>query len=169
MQLKFQREKSIGQSIGRTLIKIFIALIILLAAIFFLDKINFSSPKKISKKTSQMKLLSLNKFLFIFLFFIIILSPRLKSEDTVDIWKKKENSENNFKISENKKEENKNQINFKKKNVDSNIEISEEFEFTQKEKDLYGIYDPEDLDLNLNMWVKSDGNDIKKLLKELKN
>ena len=68
-----------------------------------------------------MKLLSLNKFLFIFLFFIIILSPRLKSEDTVDIWKKKENSENNFKISENKKEENKNQINFKKKKVDSNI------------------------------------------------
>ena len=46
MQLKFQREKSIGQSIGRTLIKIFIALVILLAAIFFLDKINFSSPKK---------------------------------------------------------------------------------------------------------------------------
>ncbi len=114
-----------------------------------------------------MKLLSLNKFLFIFLFFIIILSPRLKSEDTVDIWKKKENSENNFKISENKKEENKNQINFKKKNVDSNIEISEEFEFTQKEKDLYGIYDPEDLDLNLNMWVKSDGNDIKKTFKRI--
>ena len=59
------------------------------------------------------------------------MSPRLKSEDAVDIWKKKENSENNFKISENKKEENKNKINFKKKNVDSNIEISEEFEFSQ--------------------------------------
>ena len=28
-------------------------------------------------------------------------------------------------------------------------------------------FDPEDLDLNLNMWVKSDGNDIKKTFERI--
>ncbi len=46
MQLKFHRQKSIGQSIGRMILKILVVLIFIICAIFFLDKINFSSPNK---------------------------------------------------------------------------------------------------------------------------
>ena len=46
MQLKYNRQQSIGSSITRLLIKIVLILIILLVSIFIIEKINFPSPKQ---------------------------------------------------------------------------------------------------------------------------
>ena len=46
MQLKYNRQQSIGSSIGRVLIKLALILIILIVGIFLIEKINFPSPKQ---------------------------------------------------------------------------------------------------------------------------
>tara|TARA_A100001011_G_scaffold256772_1_gene265004 strand:+ start:24 stop:206 length:183 start_codon:yes stop_codon:yes gene_type:complete len=46
MQLKYNRQTSIGTSIARILIKLFLVLVILLVVIFLVEKINFPSPEE---------------------------------------------------------------------------------------------------------------------------
>ena len=46
MQLKYNRQPSIGSSIGRILIKLILALVFMIVAIFLIEKINFSSPEQ---------------------------------------------------------------------------------------------------------------------------
>tara|TARA_B100001248_G_scaffold64627_1_gene45132 strand:- start:9946 stop:10125 length:180 start_codon:yes stop_codon:yes gene_type:complete len=46
MQLKYNRQPSLGSSLLRTFIKLLIAIIILIIAIFLTEKINFPSPEK---------------------------------------------------------------------------------------------------------------------------
>jgi len=46
MQLKYNRQPSLGSSIFRILIKLLIAIIIFIIAIFLIEKINFPSPEK---------------------------------------------------------------------------------------------------------------------------
>jgi len=46
MQLKYNRQQSIGSSLGRILIKLFLFLIAIIVAIFLIEKINFPSPEQ---------------------------------------------------------------------------------------------------------------------------
>ncbi len=46
MQLKYNRQPSIGSSIGRFLIKLILALIFMIVVIFLIEKINFPSPEQ---------------------------------------------------------------------------------------------------------------------------
>ena len=46
MQLKYNRQKSLGSSLVRILVKLLLALIIFIIAIFLIEKINFPSPEK---------------------------------------------------------------------------------------------------------------------------
>ena len=46
MQLKYNRQPSIGSSIGRILIKLILALVFFIVAIFLIEKINFPSPEQ---------------------------------------------------------------------------------------------------------------------------
>ena len=46
MQLKYNRKPSFGSSIIKTLIKLFLAVTLLIFAIFFIEKISFPSPEK---------------------------------------------------------------------------------------------------------------------------
>ena len=46
MQLKYNRQPSIGSSIGRILIKLILALVFMIAVIFLIEKINFPSPEQ---------------------------------------------------------------------------------------------------------------------------
>ena len=46
MQLKYNRQPSLGSSIIKTLFKLLMAIIILIIVIFLIEKINFPSPKK---------------------------------------------------------------------------------------------------------------------------
>tara|TARA_B100001093_G_scaffold350846_1_gene335346 strand:- start:322 stop:501 length:180 start_codon:yes stop_codon:yes gene_type:complete len=46
MQLKYNRQPSLGSSLIKTLVKIFMIIIIFIFAIFLIEKINFPSPEK---------------------------------------------------------------------------------------------------------------------------
>jgi|TARA_B100001146_G_C16129137_1_gene411594 flagellar biogenesis protein FliO len=46
MQLKYNRQPSIGSSIGRILIKLILVLVFIIVAIFIIEKINFPSPEQ---------------------------------------------------------------------------------------------------------------------------
>ncbi len=46
MQLKYNRQRSIGSSLGRILIKLVLFLIAIIVAIFLIEKINFPSPEQ---------------------------------------------------------------------------------------------------------------------------
>ena len=46
MQLKYNRQPSLGSSIFKTLIKLVFAIIVLIFVIFLIEKISFPSPEK---------------------------------------------------------------------------------------------------------------------------
>ncbi|MDA9619238.1 hypothetical protein N9S35_01410 [Candidatus Pelagibacter bacterium] len=46
MQLKYNRQPSLGSSIIKTLFKLLLAVLILIFAIFLIEKISFPSPEK---------------------------------------------------------------------------------------------------------------------------
>ena len=46
MQLKYNRQPSLGSSIIKTLIKLFLVLIVFIFSIFLIEKISFPSPEK---------------------------------------------------------------------------------------------------------------------------
>ena len=46
MQLKYNRQPSLGSSILQIILKILLVIVILIAAIFLIEKINFTSPEK---------------------------------------------------------------------------------------------------------------------------
>ena len=46
MQLKYNRHQSIGSSLIKILIKLILVLIIFIAAIFLIEKFNFPSPEQ---------------------------------------------------------------------------------------------------------------------------
>jgi hypothetical protein len=106
-----------------------------------------------------MKLLSLNKKIF-FYFILFIFSTELFSEESVDLWKKKSNKKENVTKIENK--------NLKKKesNIDINARPSKEILVSSDSlvigtEPIYGIYDPNENNLNLEMWLNSEGTRIK--------
>ena len=46
MQLKYNRQPGLGSSIIKTLLKLFLLIIIFIFAIFLIEKISFPSPEK---------------------------------------------------------------------------------------------------------------------------
>ena len=46
MQLKYNRQSSLGRSLLRIFIKILFAIVIFIIAIFLIEKVNFPSPQK---------------------------------------------------------------------------------------------------------------------------
>ncbi len=113
-----------------------------------------------------MKLISSNKFICLFIFFLIFISP-LQSEEEVDLWEKTKTIDaiNN----EDKSTNSSNEI-IKKNNdeiLNQTIEITDKFEDQNTDKPLYGLFDPEKNNLSLNMWSKTDGNEIKDIFKRV--
>ena len=105
-----------------------------------------------------MKLLNLNKNFFFSLILFFFLTP-LFSEDSVDIWKKENLSINTDKNKSKDIEvtESKIKINSepsKEININSNIlEVNNDI--------IYGIFDPAENNLTIDMWVNSEGTKIK--------
>ena len=114
-----------------------------------------------------MKLLNLNKYFFYLLFFIFFSSAN--SEESIDIWKKDKtnNLSNNNSDQETPTEKKENSSINQKISLNNNIQINEEIGNQNLDKPLYGIYDPEESDLNLNMWIKTDGKEIKDIFKRI--
>ena len=46
MQLKYNRQSSIGSTIIKTLLKLFLLIVIFIFVIFLIEKINFPNPEK---------------------------------------------------------------------------------------------------------------------------
>tara|TARA_Y100000996_G_scaffold392568_1_gene355440 strand:- start:118 stop:297 length:180 start_codon:yes stop_codon:yes gene_type:complete len=46
MQLKYNRQPSLGSSIFKILVKLFLAIIVFIIIIFLLEKVNFPFPEK---------------------------------------------------------------------------------------------------------------------------
>ena len=112
-----------------------------------------------------MRLLSLNKFFYFFIFFSIIILPLKGEEETLDIWKK---DENNNKQQDIPVEENSNNINILKQGSSvEKIEIVEGKDNIEETKPIYGLFDPEENNLNLGMWSKSNGKQIKDIFKRI--
>ena len=107
-----------------------------------------------------MKLLSLNKKFFLF-FILFISSSALYSEDEVDIWNKENLNKKN-----NTSEIQKTILQKIESKIDINAEAPSEIEISSNSKKLninpiYGIYDPSENNLTLDMWLNSEGTKVK--------
>ena len=113
----------------------------------------------------------LNKNFYIFLIIIcLFISNSLTSTETIDIWSL-EKKENNTVRQENSEQDDKSlkkSLYDKIKNKDNNIELSV-FDSEQLEDKvlLAGLYDPQENNLNIDMWTNSDGEKIRLLLKKI--
>ena len=118
----------------------------------------------------NLKLLN-NKFFFFLIFISVFYLNKLYSTETVDIWNL-ENKENNKVFSQNSQDENSNlqrSLYEKIKNKD-NLELSV-LDSDQLESQIFlaGLYDPQENNLNIDMWTNSDGVKIRLLLKKINN
>ena len=107
-----------------------------------------------------MKLKSFNYL--ICLLINLIFSPLL-SEDKIDIWKNKKENLTETSVTN---EKNKEQLSI---NTSQTISASEKIKIEDSSKQMtaqkiYGIYEPADYDLNLNMWSTTDAKDFRSSL-----
>ncbi len=113
-----------------------------------------------------MKLKSFNYF--ICLIFIILLSSPILSEEKIDIWKNKKETTSVDQKKENVEEQ-------KKSNLESSqtikaldkIQIQEGSEIQPDDQKVYGIYEPANYNLNLNMWSATKAEDLRSSLKRI--
>ena len=120
----------------------------------------------------------LNKKYLLFIFFCLISVSSYSEDKPVDIWnldkeeiKEKNTSENVSLTEETKIEETNDQIEtsdiFKMQSKKETNLVSIDQVKGSKEKKIIGLYDPEDYDLNINMWSNSDGDQLKALFQRL--
>ncbi len=114
--------------------------------------------------------MKLKSFKYFLGFLILITFTQIKSEEKIDIWKNK-NSETEL----NTNKEKKNVENIKEKMViqsadvkDQKIEIENTSINSEEEDKVFGLYDPEKNDLDLNMWSFTSAEDVRSSLKRLK-
>jgi len=120
-----------------------------------------------------MKILKLlnNKGFLILCFFFIFFSQNLSAEDDpVDIWNLEEMSKKEISSDYDETQEeniNKNEI-YEMQSYENGLEsIVEDQNLSSKKNNIIGIYDPEDNDLSIEMWVNSDGTNILKIIKKV--
>jgi len=108
----------------------------------------------------------LNKFKEITIFFTILILNSAYAANPDDIWKNKKNQNEQSNKINNKKE-----ITIKSPILSDEvnkitIKIDEQ-KINNFEQPVIGIFDPEDNNFRLNMWLESDGEDIKNILKRI--
>ena len=114
-----------------------------------------------------MKLKSFNYF---FGFLIIFTFTQLKSEQKIDIWNNKNiQKEVNEKIDIKKEEKIQNKIIIQSNESNNQkIKIEKNLINSNEEDKIFGLYDPETNDLDLNMWSSTSAEDVRASLKRLK-
>ncbi len=113
----------------------------------------------------MINLLQLSKLIIFTIFFLVFSFNTTYSEEAADIWKKKENKENqNNQIIEE-------EVGFESPILSSDENSEQktinEVELFDQGEDIIGLFDPEENNFHLNMWETSDGNDIKKIFKRI--
>ena len=113
--------------------------------------------------------MKLKSFSYLFSLIIIFYSPPLLSEEKIDIWQGKEKIKSENTIIE--KKETNNNINriesSQKIRTLEKIKIEEGSLISASEKKVYGIFEPADYNLSLNMWSATKAEDLKSSLKRL--
>ena len=113
-----------------------------------------------------LKLLSRNIFIFLFSYFLIT-SPSFANE-TVDIWNLENNKKNNEIIKKKENlDKNNNQTSINNLNSTNLISVEQDEKFNQDENNLVGLYDPDENDLTIDMWEKSDGDKITQIVEKI--
>ena len=112
----------------------------------------------------------LKSFNFIGLLFLLFFSTSLLAEEKIDIWKNKKDKS----ISESetiKKEKSSGKINLGNANTvnsSETIKIEENLNTENEEVKIFGVYDPEDFNLDLNMWSSTKADDVRSSIKRIK-
>ena len=114
----------------------------------------------------------LNKKYLLIIFFCLIGINSYSEEKPVDIWNlSKEDIEKNTSENISSTEENNSQIEnsdiFNSQSKKESELVSIDLVENSQNKKIIGLYDPEDYDLNINMWSNSDGDQLKKLFTKL--
>ena len=118
----------------------------------------------------NLKLLS-NKFFFFLILIFVFSYNKLYSNETVDIWNL-EKKENDKVFSQNSLDENTSL----QKSIYDKIQNKDNLELPILDSDeiennvlLAGLYDPQENNLNIDMWTNSDGKKIRLLLNKINN
>ena len=108
----------------------------------------------------------LNKLIYFTCFIYLLFFNFTKSVAAVDIWEKKnkENKENS-KVNEEKEITIESPI--LSDDINKIIIKIDEDRIEDSDQSVIGIFDPEENNFNLNMWLQSDGEDIKKILNRI--
>ena len=122
-----------------------------------------------------MKILRLlNKFFFLVIITLLCISKAYADEKPVDIWNidKKETEDKNPSIETTKDIDDQNELipesDIYKMQTEKKISsISLDENLDSKEIELYGLYDPEDYGLEINMWSNSDGDQLKSIFSKI--
>ena len=109
----------------------------------------------------------LNKFNFIVIIFTVFILNNLWAEDEPgDIWEKKEViNEENTKISDEEKTKLKSPIALESES-ETKIQIEEDT-IEEVKSSIIGLFDPQENNFNLNMWSRSDGEDVIKIINRI--
>ena len=111
-----------------------------------------------------MRLLSLSKYLLIFIFVTIISIFAKAEEESVDLWKKEIKKQESLNVPTEEESKKKIKIKTEKKNqeiVSTDIKISNNTQTENSERAIYGIFDPQQNNFTLEMWSNTKGEDIK--------
>ena len=117
----------------------------------------------------NLKLLSKKLLLITIVLFTSIKS--YSSDKPVDIWnineeKKDQNSETSLPTDENNNSYSEMSI-YKKDTKNKTLSIIQDTSLNSKKIKITGLYDPQDYDLDINMWSNSDGDQLKSLFKRI--
>ena len=113
-----------------------------------------------------LKLLNRNIFIFLFSYFLIISTSF--ANETVDIWNLENNKKNNEIIKKKENlDKNNNQTSINNLNSTNLISVEQDEKFNQDENNLVGLYDPDENDLTIDMWEKSDGDKITQIVEKI--
>ena len=117
-----------------------------------------------------LKLLNNKSFSILYFFFIIFSQNLFAEDDAVDIWNLKEMPKKEILSDDDKSQEkniNKSKIYEMQSGKTSLESIVEDQKLSSKKIYISGIYDPEDNDLSIEMWVNSNGDNILKIIKKV--
>ena len=113
-----------------------------------------------------LKLLSRNIFIFLFSYFLII--SLSFANETVDIWNLENNKKNNEIIKKKENlDKNNNQTSINNLNSTNLISVEQDEKFNKDENNLVGLYDPDENDLTIDMWERSDGDKITQIVEKI--
>ena len=122
------------------------------------------------KKLFQMKSLRLlnKKYLSIILFYLLFGLPT-QSEEPIDIWNIEEKTPKNIDVLNNnkKKDVTQNSIYKMQSQKDNQLNIKEDQNFILDNIKIVGLYDPAENGLDINMWSKSNGDQILNIFKRI--